>query len=605
MNDIQKQMRKRRKPYINQMFKNNHLLFAITLAICLWVAIVNLIFSWVLQQIIDLVAGAETYFTVGQIGWVCGIVTAGLAVSLQIFAHCRSEFGRRAMQQYKELAFEKISRKKMEAFSEENTSRYLSALTNDASAIETDYLATLFQLLQEIVMCVGAFGMMIWYSPQLTAAAVVFSLLPVISSLLTGNRLAAREKAVSDRNENFVGMLKDVLTGFSVVKSFRAEKEIFGLLREKNRELEGAKYKKAFLTRTLENIGALAGVIAQFGVFLVGAYLAMKGEHVTAGVVLVFTQLLNFIIMPIGDIPKILAGRKAARGLIDKLAEALEQEPWEGRADLSEQEPEETAAGVSEQDWEKTPAFSENIPQCGGFTRGISVENVDFSYQSDTPVLKNINVRFETGKSYAIVGSSGSGKSTLLKLLMKGREDYSGRILFNGEDLHGMPTEELYSQVSLIQQNVFVFNSTIRENITMFREFPEEKLQRVIGLSGLDELLEQKGREYPCGENGSGLSGGERQRIAIARCLLRETPVLLADEATAALDAATAFSVFRAILELPGLTRIMVTHSLEEELLKRYDAILVMKNGRIEEQGTFRELMERKGYFYSLFTVAQ
>lgn len=605
MNDIQKQMRKRRKPYINQMFKNNHLLFAITLAICLWVAIVNLIFSWVLQQIIDLVAGAETYFTVGQIGWVCGIVTAGLAVSLQIFAHCRSEFGRRAMQQYKELAFEKISRKKMEAFSEENTSRYLSALTNDASAIETDYLATLFQLLQEIVMCVGAFGMMIWYSPQLTAAAVVFSLLPVISSLLTGNRLAAREKEVSDRNENFVGMLKDVLTGFSVVKSFRAEKEIFGLLREKNRELEGAKYKKAFLTRTLENIGALAGVIAQFGVFLVGAYLAMKGEHVTAGVVLVFTQLLNFIIMPIGDIPKILAGRKAARGLIDKLAEALEQEPWEGRADLSEQEPEETAAGVSEQDWEKTPAFSENIPQCGGFTRGISVENVDFSYQSDTPVLKNINVRFETGKSYAIVGSSGSGKSTLLKLLMKGREDYSGRILFNGEDLHGMPTEELYSQVSLIQQNVFVFNSTIRENITMFREFPEEKLQRVIGLSGLDELLEQKGREYPCGENGSGLSGGERQRIAIARCLLRETPVLLADEATAALDAATAFSVFRAILELPGLTRIMVTHSLEEELLKRYDAILVMKNGRIEEQGTFRELMERKGYFYSLFTVAQ
>lgn len=605
MNDIQKQMRKRRKPYINQMFKNNHLLFAITLAICLWVAIVNLIFSWVLQQIIDLVAGAETYFTVGQIGWVCGIVTAGLAVSLQIFAHCRSEFGRRAMQQYKELAFEKISRKKMEAFSEENTSRYLSALTNDASAIETDYLATLFQLLQEIVMCVGAFGMMIWYSPQLTAAAVVFSLLPVISSLLTGNRLAAREKAVSDRNENFVGMLKDVLTGFSVVKSFRAEKEIFGLLREKNRELEGAKYKKAFLTRTLENIGALAGVIAQFGVFLVGAYLAMKGEHVTAGVVLVFTQLLNFIIMPIGDIPKILAGRKAARGLIDKLAEALEQEPWEGRADLSEQEPEETAVGVSEQDWEKTPAFSENIPQCGGFTRGISVENVDFSYQSDTPVLKNINVRFETGKSYAIVGSSGSGKSTLLKLLMKGREDYSGRILFNGEDLHGMPTEELYSQVSLIQQNVFVFNSTIQENITMFREFPEEKLQRVIGLSGLDELLEQKGREYPCGENGSGLSGGERQRIAIARCLLRETPVLLADEATAALDAATAFSVFRAILELPGLTRIMVTHSLEEELLKRYDAILVMKNGRIEEQGTFRELMERKGYFYSLFTVAQ
>ena len=118
-------------------------------------------------------------------------------------------------------------------------------------------------------------------------------------------------------------------------------------------------------------------------------------------------------------------------------------------------------------------------------------------------------------------------------------------------------------------------------------------------------FIKARGVNYPCGENGSALSGGERQRISIARCLLKETPVLLVDEATASLDAATAFSVTNAILDISGLTRIIVTHRLDEALLRKYDSILVMKNGKVEEIGTYPELMAQKGYFYSLFTVSQ
>ena len=138
----------------------------------------------------------------------------------------------------------------------------------------------------------------------------------------------------------------------------------------------------------------------------------------------------------------------------------------------------------------------------------------------------------------------------------------------------------------------------------MFKEFPDEQVKRAIELSGLNKLIAEKGEDYLCGENGCNLSGGERQRISIARCLLRRTPILVADEATASLDARTAYDVVDAILEMNDLTRIIVTHQLEEALLSRYEEIIVMKNGVIEEVGTFKELLEKKQYFYSLYNVA-
>ena len=174
-------------------------------------------------------------------------------------------------------------------------------------------------------------------------------------------------------------------------------------------------------------------------------------------------------------------------------------------------------------------------------------------------------------------GASGSGKSTLLRLLMAGGSGYGGSIRYDGAELREVSTDSLYELVSLVEQNVFVFDSSIRDNITMFRDFPQEQVDRAVRLSGLQPLIEAKGESYQCGENGANLSGGERQRISIARSLLRQAPVLLVDEATAALDKETAFQVSGAILDLDGLTRIVVTHALDEALLRRYDGILVLK----------------------------
>ena len=137
----------------------------------------------------------------------------------------------------------------------------------------------------------------------------------------------------------------------------------------------------------------------------------------------------------------------------------------------------------------------------------------------------------------------------------------------------------------------------------MFKDFNPQKLMLALERSGLSALIEEKGYDYNCGEGGRNLSGGEKQRISIARCLIRETPVLLMDEATAALDSAIAYEIISQILNLKELTRIIVTHKLDEEMLCKYDEIIVMRAGEIAERGTFNKLIAEKGYFYSLYTV--
>ena len=203
---------------------------------------------------------------------------------------------------------------------------------------------------------------------------------------------------------------------------------------------------------------------------------------------------------------------------------------------------------------------------------------------------------------YILGARPAMGKSTFAVNLA---DNIDGNVLLVSLEMKKISSESLYDIVSMIQQNVFVFNASIRNNITMFREFPTAEVDRAIELSGLSTLIAERGEDYLCGENGSGLSGGEKQRISIARSLLKHASVLLADEATAALDAQTAHQVTDDILSLTGVTRIVVTHTLEQAALRRYDGILVLKNGRIAESGTFDALMARKGYFYALYTVSQ
>lgn len=559
-----------------QFFYKNIPIFCLAVFAALAAGSLNLILSWIIQQLMDTAAGesgALSFRTLLLIS--AGFVLLCAGLSLLNYAS-QPRFLERAMRQYKDFAFKKLIGKSISSFRDESAAGYLSALTNDAASIETNYLAQMLAMITKAVTFIGALLLMCRYSLLMTAIAAGLTVLPMIASLLTGNRLQAVENRVSERNGEFTAALSDCLAGFNVVKNFKAEREIFRLFAQSNKALEHEKFTGRRIKTLVGMIGAVTGIFAQLGVFIAGVYLSMKGGSMTPGAVVLFVNLMNFIISPIAELPGLLACRKAALGLVDKLAAALERS--------SSREGSETLNRLE---------------------HGIRLENVSFAYEPGKTVLHGINAEFEAGRAYALVGGSGSGKSTLLNLLMAAETNCSGHILADGIELSDISTESLYGTMAAIQQNVFVFNASIKDNVSMFRDFPKTEMDEAIARAHLGALIRERGEDYLCGENGSGLSGGEKQRISIARSLLKKSSVLLADEVTAALDAQTAHRVSSDILDLQGITRIVVTHTLEESLLRRYDKIFVLRGGRIEEAGSFADLMANKGYFYALFTVAQ
>ena len=560
----------------SQFFYKNIPIFCLAVFAALAAGSLNLILSWIIQQLMDTTAGKSGALSFRILLLIsAGFVLLCAGLSLLNYAS-QPRFLERAMRQYKDFAFKKLIGKSISSFRDESAAGYLSALTNDAASIETNYLAQMLAMITKAVTFIGALLLMCRYSLLMTAIAAGLTVLPLIASLLTGNRLQAVESRVSERNGEFTAALSDCLAGFTVVKNFKAEREIFRLFAQSNKALEHEKFTGRRIKTLVGMIGAVTGIFAQLGVFIAGVYLSMKDGSMTPGAVVLFVNLMNFIISPIAELPGLLACRKAALGLVDKLAAALERS--------SSREGSETLNRLE---------------------HGIRLENVSFAYEPGKTVLHGINAEFEAGKAYALVGGSGSGKSTLLNLLMAAETNYSGHILADGIELSDISTESLYGTMAAIQQNVFVFNASIKDNVSMFRDFPKTETDEAIARAHLGALIRERGEDYLCGENGSGLSGGEKQRISIARSLLKKSSVLLADEVTAALDAQTAHRVSSDILDLQGITRIVVTHTLEESLLRRYDKIFVLRGGRIEEAGSFADLMANKGYFYALFTVAQ
>ncbi len=572
---MNKQSAEKRKIYTAEFYRGNRIAFLGTLLSTVLVGGVNLVLAWLIQQMIDAASGLEGALSFQQLVMLT-IVALGLIVltkGLNYFS--KPHFVKKAMSQFKNLAFTKLMQKNIDSFNRETTADYLSAFTNDATTIETNYVENGFDLLFNLVLMTGSVAMMLWYSPLLTVAAVVFFLLPIGVSLIAGKQMEKAEIRVSDKNKVFLASLKDSLSGFPVIKSFKTEKAIIELFKKENASLEQEKCLRRKVTIFIQMLGGIAGVASQFGTFLTGIYLVLAGYPMTPGVLIVFLDLTANVINPVGELMDLFAKRKSAAGLIDKMAASLEE-------------------NVREE--------GEIIPV--QLVHGIELKNVSFGYESGNQVLHNLNVCFEKGKSYAVVGTSGSGKSTLLNLLMASHSTYSGEITYDGYELQNIRSDCLYEIVSIIHQNVFVFNDTVWNNITLLRPFEQMDVKSAIKRSGLTELIDQKGEQYLCGENGNKLSGGEKQRISIARSLLQKTPVLLVDEATASLDRETAYHVMDSILNLSELTRIVVTHTLDEELLCRYDQILVLKNGRIVERGRFEELMENKQDFYALFTTA-
>ncbi|MBA1435202.1 ATP-binding cassette domain-containing protein, partial [Bombilactobacillus bombi] len=302
-------------------------------------------------------------------------------------------------------------------------------------------------------------------------------------------------------------------------------------------------------TATISELSGMIIFLVAFG----GGMIMVAQGNTTMGSVTAIVQLVNFVVMPINELGLLQTKFQSAHQLAQKLFKIL------------------TIT--------KTPDPADShLP----LTKSIIMRNISFQYpNSKNKVLKNVNVEFEIGKKYAIIGHSGAGKSTILSLLCKLYLPISGEILIDNNQLSKISTTWWYQQIALVSQEIFIFNSTIQENVTLGRKFTKSAIIIALKQAGLSEFLQESNYnlDYDCGENGSNLSGGQRQRLALARAFLQQRAIILLDEATSALDKKTAETIETQLLNNNNLTVIAITH--QTKLSAQYDQILQLKHGQL------------------------
>lgn len=555
-----------------QIYKGNRINFLILVLTSL-VETAGMIFISLMLEKVLAIASTDSLHDLYHQGVLFLILVGLFAISYLLVLYVKPKYRKKAMMQYKNNIYQNILKKNITDFNQYESSTYISSLTNDVNYIEENYIFSIFTLITQSTLFVTTIVIMILYSPLLTLAALGFAMLPLIIALFVGNKLMTHEKNISDHNASFMHFVKDNLIGFSTIKVFKAEKKMAELFKNNNNLLETQKAKKVKTTTLMEFLQTTTSIIAQFGVFFLGAYLCIKEKTITPSVIILFVQLMNYIISPLSQIPTLISKRNACIPLFKKINQILEDKQKDC-----------------------------HMKEVACFKQRITIQDLSFSYE-DKKILNGICYHFDKNKSYAIVGTSGSGKTTFINLLLGRNNHYQGKILYDEKELKTLSIDSIYEISSFVEQNVFIFDDTIINNITMYSKVDEQLLNEAILSSGLKNLILEKGKDYRCGENGCNLSGGEKQRISIARALIKKSQIILMDEATSALDNETSYEITNNVLDLENTTKIMITHRLEEKILKRFDEIVVLKKGVIIEHGDFTTLINQNGLFKSLFEL--
>ena len=599
---------KQRNPLSQSFFQGNrnNLFMAVLGTTVLSVGILSV--PQLMQILIDFLSGNRRY-SMHQIVLMAIAVLLMVSFSGLCTYYFRTKFSTKAVLQYRKTAYHYLSKKKVTEFYGQNTAVYLSALNTDLQKIKEDFLDQI-PILSQILICgIGAVLVMIRYNFFLAMMACFISLIPFFAALFSGRNMEKIEENLSKENAEYLAFLKDFAVGFTIIKSYKVE-GIFSALHDKTcQKVEVRMEEREKCVEKINYFAAISGYITQFAILLLCAVVAYRSKSISVGTVLAFSRLINYIIDPVTELPGMLSKARTAYALSEQFWEKIgegEQEQKEQQEQKERQEQEKSGEIVKD-DYHKhidTDSHEKALP-IPSLQGDICFSHLSFSYTPEKQVLKDFTLRVKEGEKLILLGASGSGKSSILKLLMGIERSQRGEISIGNRALSTIPEECLFRSISYIQQEVFIFDGSIYENITLFQDYGKEELELAIEKSGLKNLISEKGLDYPCGENGSALSGGERQRINIARSLLRKTPILLADEITAALDKENSYLVLDSLLSLENITEILVLHDLDARILSRVDRICVLKEGEILEEGVFSELMEKKGYFYSLFTMEQ
>ena len=573
---IIKKWLKETNPIGKSMFADNmgNLAMAILGTTILSVAI--LCVPQLIQKLLDNIVAND------QRQWLQIAAMAAFVLTLEITAgiltyRFRTAFSAKAVAQYRNFSYDYLMKKKVSDFYRGNTAVYLSAMSTDVTRIKDDFLDQI-PIISQIIICgIGAVVVMMRYNVLLTIVACAISIIPFAAAIISGKNMPDAEEKLSDQNASYLGFLKDFTVGFTVIKSYMAENIFLKLHHKSCRDVEASMLRREQLFEKVNYFAAVSGYITQFAVLFSCVAVSLLTKNVTAGMVIAFSQLIRYIIDPMTELPSMITAARSAFAMSEKFWNAIKCED-----DASSFE------GESE-----TSSFDGNV----------SLEDIEFEYDGEKKVLNKVSLDIKKGEKVVVIGTSGCGKSTVLKLIMGILKPSRGKILYDGIERSDESESQIFKLASYIQQEVFIFDGSIYDNITLYQKYDANEVERAIEKAGLNDLIAEKGLDYKCGENGANLSGGEKQRISIARSLLRRTSLLIADEITAALDKETSYRVMSSLMDIDGLTELLVLHDLDSRVLSKADKIVVMKDGVVEEQGKFEDLVDTKGYFYSLYNV--
>ena len=455
-----------------------------------------------------------------------------------------------AVEQVRQRILEQVLYRTVAQYNAEGDAAYLSLLTTDLRTLYDDYYMSLFSIVfwGGIMLC--ALAMYLYISPVMLLAILLVTIPPLVLPRRMNERLKATRDAFSLQMADYTQQLKELLGGFELIRSFLREDAYAALHQKAARKARESEldYQQS-LNAMVTNTSLISNLIFPV-VMLVGLFLAFDGR-LTMGTVSTAASMANFVITPCHQIAQCWAKVKSSQGIRQRL-EAAMAEPQ--------------AAEQGE------PIGHIDFIQC---------ETVRFAYPNTAePVLKDASLTVDAAQKVALVGESGCGKSTLAKLLFQYYPDYSGDILFNGRQVRTLDRTALYRRVGYIAQTAYLFHDTIRNNICLHEDFPDEQLAHAIAAAGLTDWVASlpDGLDTVISENGKNLSGGQRQRIGIARLALRSYDLIIADEITASLDPDTSQQVMENLIAMPCMV-VAITHDVAGSFMHQFDKVYRVEHG--------------------------
>lgn len=484
------------------------------------------------------------------LGYMAGLCALSFAEAI-----CGKILLRNVTRNLRARIFDSVMRKRPESYYESNSADYLSAVVNDVKLIEENYLTPLLLSCQMIVLFLATLVILCWLSPMVTGILLGFLLLMFLVPLLFGKALQQRQERYSAALAAFTEKTKDFFSGYEVIRSFSIGSHIRRRFQQENKAAANAKFHADYFIAVNESLADMLSTLSTVVVVFVAAYMVLRGR-ITAGTLLALIQLSSTFSVPVLVLMQNVPKMTSMKAIIEKLGRFCD---------------------------DKTDHEDECARRNTSFEKGLTLKDVRFAYESGKEVLQGIDLELKPGGKYALLGESGCGKTTLTKLMTGYSQNYQGSISYDDKEVKDLNRQELSQVVSLIHQNVYLFDTDIYDNICLGQDFSETELDQALRKSGVEKFLPQlEGGLYAkTGENGNRLSGGQRQRVAVARALIRRTPVLILDEGTSAVDEKTACDIEESLLAETELTLITITHHMQEALRDRYDRIIHIERGQV------------------------